>query len=279
MRKMIATSLLGLSCLPATAGVMQVGDLRLSSVAVPTQTSYDPGFAGFTTRAVTTAPVQINSDVSGTSQYADGTLDSKDIALQTYTPNTQIRNLNYATPDADNDPANGGFQQAGGVQWSFDLSPLDAYLASNNLGLTALDLDLATTLTGGAGDYDFYLSYTSPTAGTTLTQLGNDGSSVFSAFTGPGIGQSEGTIVNDSFEILVDDASTSLLTSESLLSLYDEGVREFNLVLTSNKYMRGRSIVINEGSGLSITTAAVPEPASAALIGLGLIAVVGGRRR
>ncbi len=277
--KTLAFTLVTLIAVPASAAITQVGDFRLSSGDVATETYFDPGFSGFSTRAVLAAPVQINSDFSGTSQNSDGNSPAdagEDVALQTFSSVTRVRQLNRFTSDLD---GVGGVQRAGAVQWSFDLTPLDGYLSTNNLDLTALDLDLALIASDDTKKYDVYLSYTSASAGTTLTGIGATGEAVYSTFFLPAESSSEGSIVNNQFQIIGLDRVGDQTISDSLLSLYDEGVREFNLILSSGDFLSGRTIDVATGSGLSITTVLIPEPASLALLGLGMFALAGRPRR
>ncbi len=279
-RKVSSLLVLSSLTLPVSAGVIQVGDFRIDANDYASDTFIDPGVVlaeGIDTRAVAAAPVQINSDFTATSQESGGvSADANDLTLRTFSSVTRVRTLNRFEPDQD---GIGGVQRAGGVQWAFDLSPLDGYLSTENLDLTALDLDLDVTLSGGAGSYDFFLSYTSPTAGTTLTGIGAAGSGVYSTFVLPGIGASDGDIINGDFEVIAGSVTGSLDITESLLALYDEGVREFNLVLTSSAFMNGRNVDIAAGSGLSITAVPIPEPASMILLGLGSLAMMGKRRK
>lgn len=279
LRKTYSLLVLSSLTLPAWAGVIQVGDFRIDAADYSSDTFIDPGVVladDIDTRAVVTAPVQINSEFTATSQESGGVADANDLTLRTFSSVTRIRTLNRFAPDDD---GIGGVQRAGGVQWAFDLSPLDGYLSTENLELTALDLDLDVVLSGGSGSYDFFLSYTSPTAGTTLTGIGAAGSDVYSSFVLPGIGAADGDIIDGDFEVIAGSVTGDLDITESLLALYDEGVREFNLVLTSSAFMNGRNVDIAAGSGLSITTVPVPEPATIALLGLGVFAMMGRRRK
>lgn len=76
--------------------------------------------------------------------------------------------------------------------------------------------------------------------------------------------------------------------SRDLLTLYNEGVREFNVMIAAGDFMPGRSFNIDVGSGISITTspsalsasaAAVPEPTSLALAAISMIGLLQYRRR
>lgn len=266
------------------AGSLQIGDFRLQADAYATDTSFDPGFGGdpsFETRGpdadgdnsngIQESPVKIFSQLTGGSQQASGVNDfATDIRLMTYSTSTHIRNLSRYTPSVNgiNGPA-----RIGMVQWNFDLTELETYLTDNNLALTALDLDLDIDVTDYAKKYGFFLSYTDPaesitqasidnsTAGYDTDGNGGAGSLNWTNFYYPSIDASAGTIVNGTHKVLVNDHVGALTLSESLLALYDAGVRNFNLQIAGNDYWSGRQIHVNEGSGLSIDTTA------AALIG------------
>ncbi len=280
MLNKITTALLVSSCsLPAFAGVTQIGEFRIGASDFTSDTFVDPGVVAaddIETRAVGAAPVQVNSLFTATSQEAGlNGATADDLTLRTFSSLTRLRTLNRFTPDPD---GVGGVQRAGGAQFSFDLSPLDSYLSENALSLTELDLDLALATSDDNATYNVQLSYTSASAGTTLTGIGADGASVYTTFVLPTLGASDGDFINGQFEVIAAATSGDQTLSDSLLGLYEEGVRDFNLVITSSAFLNGRNIDIIDGSGLSITTTPIPEPASLALVGLGAVAMLRRRR-
>ena len=264
--KLIALFLLTIGMANVHGGLVQIGDFRIGSSDYTVNTYFDPGFSN-TTRTVAGAPVDINSAFTGTSQNAgDAPPNSAtDIGLRTYNDATTILNMQrYA---ASTDGGATGNSRIGIVQWNFDLSPLDSYLSDNSLSLTALDLDLVLDLPGGDG-YDVYLSYTDAGAGTTLTGISStEPISNYHTFwwAAENAGATAGSIVNNQFEVLAKDQVLDGTISDSLLALYGNGVRDFNLTLMTADYNASQQTKIAEGSGLSITT--IPEPASIALIG------------
>lgn len=260
----------------------QIGDFRIGSTTYPSLTYFDPGFSE-TTRATVGAPVQVNSAFTGTSQDAgDAPANSaEDIGLQTFSSATVIRQLNRFASDPDGPGAAGGPQTVGAVQWSFDLSPIDSYLSTNSLELTALDLDLVTSLSSTALDkeYDIYLSYTNLAESISRTSIHtSSAASNYSTFWFPAQAAAEGAVVNNSFKLIELDFIGNMNLTIDLLSLYDAGVREFNLIMSSGAFFSGRTIGIGDGSGLSIDTAPVPEPSAAVLGLLGGLALVRRRR-
>ena len=267
----------------AHAGSMQIGDFRLQADAYATETAFDPGFGGddsFKSRGpdadgdnsngIQESPVKIFSQLTGGSQQASGVIDpATDVRLITYSAATQIRNLSRYTPSVD---GISGPARVGMVQWNFDLTDLETYLADNSLELTALDLGLNISVSDFGKKYGFYLSYTNPAE--SITQASIDNSTVgydadgnggagglnWTNFYFPTVGASAGTIVNGTHKVLVSDYVGILDLSESLLDLYDAGVRNFNLQLVASDYWAARQINIDEGSGLSIDTVAAGIP-------------------
>lgn len=266
-----------LSVVSAYGGLVQVGDFRIGSVDYGVNTYFDPGFTN-TTRGVTGAPVNISSTFTGTSQNAGGTSpdSATDIGLRTYTSVTSILNMNrYASPTDGNA---GG--RIGIVQWNFDLTPLDSYLSDNALSLTALDLDLVLDLPGDDG-YDVYLSYTDADAGTTLTDISaSDPTSNYHTFwwAAENDNATAGDIVDGKFEVLVRDQVDDGAISDSLLTLYGNGVREFNLTLMTPDYNNSQQTKVQEDSGLSITTEEVPEPVTIGMLEIGALLMLVVRR-
>jgi len=249
----------------AQAASTQIGDFRLNTAEIgSTPVRFDPGFGPFTTRGVTGSPVTVNSAFTGVSQQAGlgGVPDADDIALTTFFSQTNIIGLNRFENQT----------RVGAVQWNFDLSPIDGYLAGNNLDLTALDLTFVSEAPSNSFPYDVLLSYTNPIESITLTGLGT-GADNFTNIWNPAQSAMPGDIVSGSHQVLalglINTDSVNL--NQDLLALYDLGVREFNLVLTSNGFANEfRLISVLEGSGLSIDTVPVPEPSAALLLGLSL---------
>jgi len=267
--KLIILCLLATGMASTHAGEIQVGDFRIGSTTYSgAYTHFDPGFSE-TTRAVAGAPVNINSTFTGTTQNPGGASpdSATDIGLRTYSGTTVIRNMNRYKSSTDGGTS--GAARIGIVQWNFDLTPLDGYLSGNGLSLTALDLDLALDLPGGDG-YEVFLSYTDAGAGTTLTGINTTdaGANYNLWWEQESINAATGDIVGGKYEILAKNQVADATVSDSLLALYGNGVREFNLTLMTPDYNSAQQTKIGDGSGLSITT--IPEPAT-----LGLVALFG----
>jgi|GEM_PF-2875127 len=101
----------------------------------------------------------------------------------------------------------------------------------------------------------------------------------------------EGDIFGGNYLVLGRDrtgSQTAGQLQQSLLSLFNSGVTEFNLILTSGAFWgNGTRISIDNSAGLSISTTpaiqgvanfAVPEPSSFALIGLAVLAAMISKR-
>lgn len=262
------------------AGLIQIGDFRINSGDVSTATAFDPGTT-FTTRGVSGAPIQIVSDFSVGSQNADGTLSTaEDVILQTFSSVTRIRNLSRFTPS---DVAGAGVQRVGMAEWSFSLSSIDSYLSANSLALTALDLDLFSTNSDTGKELDVYLSYTNPAESIVLTDIDSTnsgaGSTNWTDFYLPARGAAVGDIVGGSHKLLQLDTTGNLNVSESLLSLYNSGVRDFSLSIAGGDFWSGRNIDITNGAGISFTTTAVPEPSGCMLMLVFSVGAIASRRR
>lgn len=247
-------------------------------------TEIDPVSSGDLTRAVTGAPVSVNSDFIAVTQNAGGgTPDGDDIVLRTFSSVTNIRTINRFGADQDGSGPLGGPQRAGGVQWTIDLSPLNSYLSSNSLSLTALDLDMVTTVSANMNEYDMYLSYTNPAESITLAGLATGataGDDNYDNFWFPAQGVAEGAIANGTHKVIELDETGNLSRTVDLLGLYNAGVTDLNLILASGAFNDERQISIAAGSGLSIDTApAVPEPSSSLLAALAMGAALVKRRR
>ena len=85
MKTTLSIAALAAASISSQAASTQVGDLRLSSTAYSGSSTYfDPASGGDLTRAVTGAPVNINSNFIVVSQNPGGTADpATDIGLQT----------------------------------------------------------------------------------------------------------------------------------------------------------------------------------------------------
>lgn len=266
----------------AQAADTQISDFRLPASAYPNERHYfDPGFGPQSTRAVPGAPVAVDTQFSGTTQNVDGLIESgTDLGLQTYTPVTQVVQLTRYAVDPDGPGGEVGFQRIGMVQWHFDLTPLDNYLSTNSLKLDALDLGLIVdALNDETMVLDIYLSYTNPSESISLTNISAaSGEDNYNNFWLPTLNSNAGDVVNGTHKVLVKASPGDLALSTSLLSLYNQGVRQFNLIMTTPSYSASRTYEIEEGSGLSITTSPIPEPASAAVLGVSGLILIATRR-
>lgn len=179
-----------------------------------------------------------------------------DIGLRTYSSATTIRTLNRF----------GGQISVGAVQWAIDLSPLDDYLVNNSLNLDALTLDLLADASDEGKEFDVYLSYTNPAESISL--VGIEPQLAISADIGelnytnlfePANGANLGDIVNGTHKILLEYTPGDISLSEDLLSLYNAGVRDMNLIITTDAFYSGRTLGIGAGSGLFIETSGGPS--------------------
>lgn len=258
-----AIGLLGLAC-PASshAALVQVSTL-VPEDTFATDVSYDPGFgtlhasAALTTRQVVDAPVDILSDISGTSGASGGTAaDGSDITLNVFSTSLRIKQLGRFGADT----------LSGGVRWAIDLSPLDGYLSSNTLDLSALQINLDMSFSDQNSEGDIYLSYTDAAQSITLTEFGVTSSEVATDWTNPAIAGGVGAIVGGSHEVValdVNDSSNPHPETIDLLPLYNAGVRDVNLVIATEGFWGGGdNLSILLGSGVYIETVAVPEPAT-----------------
>ena len=259
-----------LSVVSAYGGVIQIGDFRIGSTDYTADTYFDPAITNGT-RSVIGAPVQVNSTFTATTQTPGGTPDSAtDMGIRTWSSSLTLINMQrYA---ASTDGGATGAARIGVAQWNFNLSPLDSYLSNNSLGLTALDLDLVLDLPGGDG-YEVFLSYTDAGAGTTLTSTsGTDARHNYDLWwAAESVSATAGTIVNGQFEVLAMNQVLDGTISDSIMALYGNGVREFNLMLMTPDYNAAQQTKILDGSGLSITTEVIPEPATIGMLGLGAL--------
>lgn len=173
-----------------------------------------------------------------------------DIGLQTYSAATTIRTLNRFA----------GSDRVGIVQWTVDLSQLDDYLSTNSLNLDSLSLNLLASPSDETKPFDVYLSYTDPSEPITFTSI-SDLSAIYndSTFFVPAIGAFVGEIVNETHQVLVAETSGPIDLSQDLLALYNAGVRDLNLIITTHAFYSSRNLVISEGSGLFIETSGGPS--------------------
>jgi len=277
----------------AWAGDTPIGDFRLPSNAY-TGGVYVETFSNNTrnTQEVLddlTLPRAI-STMTGISQNADGTLSDgvtpngqEDLRLQTFSTATQIKSLNRfgsKPPGGANGPS-----RVGAVQWNFDLSQIDSYLVDNSLALSELDLGLVIAPSDFTRDYDVYLSYTDPTPAAEIALTGINTNVFVGDFDDvssgsrrnywdlwiPAQAAAVGDVVNGTHKVLALDNFGNLNLNTDLLSLYNAGVREFNLIMTSGAFLDGRSLVVKEGSGISISTIDGPAPIPGDVNGDGVV--------
>lgn len=270
------------------AASTQVGDLRLSSTPYSGATTYfDPASDGDLTRAVVGAPVGINSNFIAVTQNPDGGTPntSEDIGIRTFSSATQIRTLNRFGADPDGPGPLGGPQRVGGVQWSIDLSPLGSYLSGNALSLTNLELRLANLASDDTKEYDIYLSYTNAAESIALASLSTGlsaGTDNYSDFWFPSQTVAEGSIANGTHKVIKRDFTGDMTGASELvidlLALYGAGVTELNLMMVSGAFYDNRTMGIEEGSGIFIDTAPIPEPNVSILGLIGALALLRRRR-
>jgi len=273
----------------ANAGVEQIGDFRIHTSQIGSaKVSYDPGFGPFQSRGIDIDPdpevfeqhpAVIFSQLTGGTQNADGgsPVDNEDIATKNFTSSTQVISASRFAPSIDGGTT--GASRIGMAQWSFDLTPLDSYLATNNLALDALDMDLLITANGldaATKKKDLYLSYTNAAESMSIASIDNStvgdavgdggaGSINWTNFFNPARGSSVGDLVGNgglTHKVLhldhvgdIGDLGTTTPESTSLLDLYNAGVRQFNLqVAFGDFWASSRHIRMRTGSGISITT-------------------------
>ena len=269
---------MAVTLLPLAGATTQIGDLRLNAATYSTLTYFDPASAVQNTRGVIGAPVAINSQFVAVSQNTGGASpdSATDIGLQTFSTSTTIRQLNRYTSDADGPGPATGPQAVGAVQWTINLTPLGSYLSSNNLDLTALNLRLVTSVSDGTAPYDVYLSYTRAAESITQASISTSttaGPNNYTNFWFPAQGTAEGAIANGTHKVFEKGFTGPMDLTINLLALYDAGVTNVNLIMTSGGFLSGRTININEGSGVSMSTVVIPEPSAAwfAVLGFGVL--------
>lgn len=278
----LVVSLVAAAALPLAAGwnpcfaaPIQVGTLVIEDT-VPDGATFDPGFGtlhggtALNTQAVAGAPVDIFSSFSGTSGDTDAATDGGDIGLDTEPNSFFISRLGRFA----------GTGNAGGVQWEIDLSPLDAYLSSNSLSLTSLYIALDLFFNDLNSEADVYLSYTDAAQSITLTDFATDSTAAAADWTNPAQGNL-GNIVNGTHEVISLAVSGAPYQSTiDLLSLYNAGVRDINLVFAHQEFWgTGDSVEVLLPSGVYIDTIPVPEPSGIGLLALGGVVFAHRRRR
>lgn len=257
-------------CVNASGAPIQVGTLVIEDT-VPDGATYDPGFGtlhnqtALITQLVPGAPVDVVSSFSGTSGAVDGVTDGGDIGLNTDPNSFSISRLGRF----------GGTTNAGGVQWGIDLSPLETYLTSNSLPLSALYIGLDVDFSDLNSEMDVYLSYTDASQSIALTNFALNSTDAATNWTNPAQGNL-GSIVNGTHEVIALNVSGAPYQNTiDLLPLYDAGVRDVNLVFAHQEFWgNGDVAAIQFDSGVYIDTTLVPEPASVGMLVLGGLSVV-----
>lgn len=254
----------------ADAASIQVGSLLLPEDAYPAATGFDPGFGALhgepalTTRTVVGAPVNIDSDVAGTSgdQGDPPAVANDDITLLTTASSTTVIRLGRF----------GNTIRAGGMRWAIDLTPLDSYLGTNSLGLTDIDIHLNLDFNDENSPTDIYLSYTDASQSLVIQDLSTTDEDIATNWTTPAIGAAPGDLVNGTHEVIAlaaNDTTNPHPDTIDLLPLFNAGVRELNLVFAYNAFWGTSDAVdILEGSGVFIETSPIPEPTGLILLGI-----------
>lgn len=256
----------------AHAAVVQVGTLALvNNIGSDVITRYDPNTG---TRSTMNAggPINITSSFIGYSQnMGGGTPDASDLGLRTFSTQTTIHSLSTAS----------NANAAGGVQWSFDLTPLDAYLADNSFTATTLELRLRPVQNNTSGTYHSFISYTNAAESIMLTNLPTTASGIRTDFFVPGNAASVGDVVNGDFKVIakgIGGNNYATTTTVDLLGLYNSGVRQFNLTMVANVFATSTQQITIGSGGNGIFLEAVPEPTTALLAALGMLGLLRRRR-
>lgn len=267
----LAAAALTLSAGSAHAAVTQIGTFSLPNNIGGTIVRYDPNTGVLTTQNAG-GPVNIQSSFIGYSQnMGGGTPNASDLGLRTFTGQTLIHNLTTTSSST----------LAGGVQWSFDLTPLDAYLADNTLTATVLELRLRPQQNNTSGTYNSYLSYTNVTESISLRALPTTATAIRTDFFAPGNAADVGDVVNGEFKVIakgIGGNNYGATTTVDLLSLYNSGVKEFNLTLVGASFASSGQQITFAAGGNGIFLDAVPEPTTALLASLGMLGLLRRRR-
>ncbi|BCX47458.1 hypothetical protein HAHE_13660 [Haloferula helveola] len=231
-----------------------------ASPASATVVMTDPVYVGFacTSGSATNDAVAVFEESSVT-MPDKGT----DIGLRTYTSVTRIKTLNRFASTSE----------AGFMQWEMDLTDLDSYLATNTLNLDLLELRLKLDMSDEAKPFDVYISYTDPTVPIVRTGIVPDNATVnYTDFVDPAIGATPGDVVGGTHRVLVAQTNGDIDLTENLLALYQAGIREFTLMVTTPSFYSGRFVSVLDGAGLFIET----SPGASAPILVTNVAINGG---
>lgn len=206
-------------------------------------------------RPVAGAPVAADVTISGVSQSPDNQM-----GVWSYGPALQFRRISRFDSTTE----------AGAVQFNINLSNYDSYLAANELRASAIDLKFNST--GKAGttySYDVYLSYTDPQKGISIVSInGKTPAEIYSDIFAVGHAANVGSIAGGEIEVIAKNTDVNAYQfSYDLAGLYNNGVREFNLIIVSNAYGSNRELTIEDTSGIFLTTTAIPEANTASLLG------------
>ena len=103
--------------------------------------------------------------------------------------------------------------------------------------------------------FDVFISYTDPAEPITLSGIQIDNPQVnYTDFIDPAIGASPGDIIGETHRVLQAQTNGDIDLTDNLLALYQAGVRQFNLMVTTPSFYSGRFISVLDGSGLFIET-------------------------
>lgn len=250
----------------ADPGLVQIADLRLPPETFAGRFTYfDPGFGPLATRPVAGAPVSVACEFFGTTQQvSESGPDDNDLALRTYHGVLMIHQLSrYNVDEKDR------IRRIGVVQWRLDLEALASHLAREKSDLRSLELRLVEGEAGNGGAY-FYDIYVSPggvgTASLPVDIDRRNPEENYRALWLPALERKVGDVfphlANDEGDapgfagrkVLIVRQNKSVVSPEAividLLPQYRAGARRFGLILAGGTYGKGRSIKIQEGSGL-----------------------------
>ena len=241
----------------AQTNIQKIADFRISpEISNGYRTFYDYGFGPEQTREVDGAPLSLPVEFSVTSSQAfTGSGDfATDPNVRTFSGNTRIRNFNRFASAPNATP---GTESVATLQFTLDLSVLEEYLASTpSASLNALELQLALDLSDEDAAYDIYLSYTNAAESINFTNISLDsGQDNYRNIWNPAhldANTAVGDIINGSHRILNFDQTGDLDQRTDILSLYQAGVREINVVMAMASFYSGsRAINLIENAGLN----------------------------